>query len=100
MNSFYEYMDQDFFPGEVYRYQASSYGTDAMSKVDALNQLRMDFDLAEVRDGPMDPTAFETFATLRSNPNALFAAKISQTLPKPLVNGTIPGFSANSFLGV
>lgn len=104
MVSYYDYIDSgNYLPGDVYRAQVSRYRT-PMDQADALQTLRMnqmDFDLDDnTNKGFMRGEAFGTFAALSNNPNALFASKVGQTLPKGLMNNTIPGFNFGGFLGV
>ena len=103
MLCFDDYIDSgNYLPGDVYRAQVSRYRT-PMDRSDALQQLQMnqmDFDLDDnTNKGFMRGEAFGTFAALSNNPNALFAAKVGQTV-KGLMNNNIPGFNFGGFLGV
>jgi hypothetical protein len=96
MASYYDYIDSgNYLPGDVYRAQVSRYRT-PMDQADALQTLRMnqmDFDLDDnTNTGFMRGEAFGTFAALSNNPNALFASKVGQTLPKGLMNNTYSRF--------
>ena len=104
MASFYDYIDSaaDYLPGDIYRAQVSRYRT-PMDRSEALQTLRMDqmdFDLDNSNKGLMEGETFGNFAALSNNPNSLFAAKVSQTLPRGLMNNKIPGFNFSGFLGV
>ena len=71
-----------------------------MDRSDALQQLQMnqmDFDLDDNTNKGYIRESFGTFAALSNNPNALFAAKVGQTIPKGLMNN-IPGFNFSGVL--